>query len=185
MLNYRSTTGTISFININQKKKEKKRKLSTAATNGKSDQQATTYLNGYICKFFQESGFLGSGTCFLSPPLLFLPRIGLSNFFRTLLNPDTRQRLCFPWFKRGIVGVTLTCLGCDTCLGNPGSDRLLCSMALLRWVSKESLSNWSKRVLCSSPNLFRIFATSSIACCFWNCCCNIIFFIHGNVALEA
>ena len=48
MLNYRSTTGTISFININQKKKEKKRKLSTAATNGKSDQQATTYLNGYI-----------------------------------------------------------------------------------------------------------------------------------------
>ena len=48
MLNYRSTTGAISFININQKKKEKKRKLSTAATNGKSDQQATTYLNGYI-----------------------------------------------------------------------------------------------------------------------------------------
>ena len=123
------------------------------------------------------------GLLSLSPPLLFLPRIGLSNFFRTLLNPDTRQRLCFPWlFKRGIVvGVTLTCLGCDTRLGNPGSDRLLCSMALLRWVSKESLSNWSKRVLCSSPNLFRIFATSSIACCFWNCCCNIYVFIHGNV----
>lgn len=29
-------------------KKRKKRKLSTSATNGKNDQQATTYLNGYI-----------------------------------------------------------------------------------------------------------------------------------------
>lgn len=139
--------------------KEEKKQLKNSCTNqNRSD----------LLKAFQESGFWGSGSCFLA--LLFLPKNGLNNFFKTFWKPEPRRECaCFAWVTRGIVGATLTSCGWKTTdLGNPDSDMLRCSnMALLRWDSKDSLSNWSNRVLCSSPNLFLIMAISSIIAFGW------------------
>ena len=112
-----------------------------------------------LLKSLQNKRSLGSGTCFL-PSLLFLPRIGLNNFFRTLWNADPRPRLgpCITWVTRGIGAMLMSN---DWDLGIPGSERLLPSIDLFMWASKDFLSNSSNSVLYSSPNLFRITAIST------------------------
>lgn len=99
------------------------------------------------------------------PLLPFLPRMGFSNFFNTFWKPDPR-RPCRTCDTRGGGGgwATLNGSGIFDRTVVLGSDRLRPRMAWFSWTSKVSLSNWSNRLLCSSPNFFIITDSSSI---FW------------------
>lgn len=92
------------------------------------------------------------------------PIIGLSNFLRTFWNPDFRRLPPPPpplhtWDCCGGGNDRAARLRLARVLG---SDRLLPNIAWFNWTSKESLSYWSKSVLSSSPNFWRITAISPI-----------------------
>lgn len=130
-----------------------------------------------LLKSLQKMISIGSETHFLPALSFFLPKIGLSNFFKTLWNlspwPLPWWGPCMTWFTRGIGAMQMSRDG-DLC--DPGSDRLRLSMARFSFAactSKESLSNSSNRVLFSSPNLLSITGIFSTGYC-----CNVSFICY-------
>lgn len=136
------------------------------------DENRNSQNRSDLLKLFQDRGFLGSG----ASSFAFLPRIGLSSFFRILWKPpeprpSRRRRPWLTWWAtRGwMTGATPMRREWEWDLGTDGSERLRGSMARFRWVWKDIRSKWSSRLLCSSPNRFRISAISSICGCVCVC----------------
>lgn len=102
-----------------------------------------------LLKTLKNMEFLGSATGFFSA-FPFPPSIGFINFFKTLLKPAPQRPLPTSACEQRHLLTTLD------------SDRLRPNIACFNCASKESLSNWSSSVLCSSPNLLRPTDASSM-----------------------